>query len=265
MSTQPSLRLTEAPPATTPASGESFSRTEDEANELERLRDIHLDLVPRLGANWNQHSLVTLRRQSLSRVLYYDWIYQKLVGKPGVICEFGVQWGSGLATLLNLRAIHEPYNHQRKLVGFDTFEGFPEVSREDGGAHASGEYATDQGHEEVLLDLLKLHEAQSPLAHIPKVELRKGDASETVHKWLADNPGTAIGLAIFDMDLYAPTRAVLEAIRPRLFCGSILAFDEFSCANWPGETRAVDEVLGLSNLRFEHFPHQPGCAICVLD
>ena len=99
-----------------------------------------------LDENWNQHSLVTLRRLSLSRVLYLDWIYKKLIGKPGVICEFGVQWGGVISTLSNLRGIYEPYNHQRKIYGFDTFEGFVDVGEQDGITHKKGDYSTKPGY-----------------------------------------------------------------------------------------------------------------------
>jgi hypothetical protein len=245
--------------------GEGFVRTDEETSSLDRLKQMHLDLIPRLGDGWNQHALVTMRRQTLSRVLYYDWIYQRLVGKPGVICEFGVQWGGVLTTLQSLRAMYEPYNHQRKIFGFDTFSGFPVLDDKDGEGHGVGDYSVDTGYETELKEILDLQEQQSPLNHIEKTFLIKGDASQTIETWLADNEGIAIGLAIFDMDIYKPTKDVLEAIRPRLFRGSMLVFDEFSCANWPGETVAVDEVFGLSNLRLEHFPHQPNCAVCVLD
>ena len=245
--------------------GEGFLRSEQEMNAVDELRDKHMNLIPRLGDNWNQHSLVTMRRQSLSRILYLDWIYNKLVGKPGVICEFGVQWGGVLSILTNLRGIYEPFNHQRKIYGFDTFEGFVDVTEEDGKGHRKGDYSTDIGYEKELSEILNNLESSSPLSHIQKTSLVKGDASETIKIWLQENPFVAIGLAIFDMDVYKPTRDVLEAIKPRLFKGSILVFDEFSCTAWPGETQAIDEVFGLSNLRFEHYPHQPNCAICVIE
>lgn len=245
--------------------GEGFARTGVESDSLDRLKDIHLDLVPRFGEGWNQHSMVTLRRQTISRILYYDWIYQKLVGKPGVICEFGVQWGGVMSTLQSLRGTYEPYNHQRKIYGFDTFSGFATVEQQDGIGHSPGDYSVDDNYVEVLSEILALQESQSPLSHIQKTFLVEGDASITIHDWLSENPGLAIGLAIFDMDVYKPTRDVLEAIKPRLFKGSVLVFDEFSCQAWPGETIAVDEVFGINNLRFEHYPHQPNCAICVVE
>ena len=245
--------------------GEQFIRTDKEIRNVDELRQRHIELIPRLGSDWNQHSLVTLRRQSMSRILYYDWIYKKLVGKPGIICEFGVQWGGVLTILSNLRGIYEPYNHQRRIFGFDTFQGFIDIEKEDGIGHKKGDYATDQGYEKELSNILDIIESCSPLSHIKKTFLVKGDASLTINEWLKENPSIAIGLAIFDMDVYKPTYDVLKAIKPRLFKGSILVFDEFSCSSWPGETQALDEVFGISNLRFEHFPHQPNCAICLID
>lgn len=245
--------------------GESFIRTDVESESINRLKDHHLDLIPRFGDNWNIHSLVTLRRQSLSRLLYLDWIYKKLIGKPGVICEFGVQWGSTLTNLMNLRGMYEPFNHERKIFGFDTFSGFANISAADGEGHKTGDYSTHDGYLEQLQSIVDIIESGSPLSHIPKTFLVKGDVSETIYNWLEDNPALAIGLAIFDMDLYKPTKDVLEAIKPRLFKGSILVFDEFSCSRWPGETQAINEVFGISNLKFQHFPHQPQCAVCVLD
>jgi hypothetical protein len=247
------------------SNGERFERTTMEENSIKRLRDIHMNLIPDLGENWNQHSLVTLRRQSLSRILYYDWIYNKLLGKPGVICEFGVQWGSALSLLQNLRAVYEPYNYRRKIFGFDTFTGFSNISNDDSKLINKGDYKVSKNYEAILQEILQIHDDQSPVSHIDKTFLIKGDVSDTVTTWLDNFKGVAIGLAIFDMDIYKPTKDVLLAIKPRLFKGSLLVFDEFSCAEWAGETIAVDEVFGLGNLKFESFPNQPNCAVCVVE
>ena len=127
-----------------------------------------ISLISRLGKNWNKHPLVTLRRQTMSKILYLDWIYKKLIGKPGVICEFGVQWGGVLTLLNNLSAMYEPYNHQREIHGFDTFEGFVEVSKEDGNGHNKANYATDHGYEKELSSILDNIESSNPHRHIKK-------------------------------------------------------------------------------------------------
>ncbi len=72
------------------------------------------------------------RRQELSKMLFLNDLYQKFVGVHGVIMEFGTRWGQNLATLSNLRGIYEPYNYNRKIVGFDTFEGFTSLNEKDG-------------------------------------------------------------------------------------------------------------------------------------
>jgi hypothetical protein len=93
--------------------------------------------------------------------------------------------------------------------------------------------------------------------------LIKGDASDSVPNWINENPHAIVAMAIFDMDIYKPTRNALEAILPRLTKGSILVFDELNCPEFPGETEALNDVLGLNNLRLNHFAHQPTCAWAV--
>jgi hypothetical protein len=234
-----------------------------EHEAIQRLLEINQELLPGYGNNCNAHSILTLRRQSISRILYYDELYKKILGVPGVICEFGVQWGTTIAQLIAFRGIYEPYNHSRKIYGFDTFEGFPTIDEKDGGFSQLGDYSVNQGHFELLDEILTIHESFSPVSHIKKFKLVQGDASSTIGPWLKDNPHAIISMAIFDMDVYKPTKDVVESILPRLTKGSLLVFDELNAETFPGETRAVDEVLGLNNIRLRHDPHQPLCAWAI--
>lgn len=242
---------------------EFTQQSEDEQRRHHRLHAIAQDLLPRYGHQWNLHQQVTMRRQTLSRLLYTAQLYERIVDVPGVVCEFGVQWGATLAQLINLRGMLEPYNTSRFIVGFDTFEGFAGVNDKDGGHSRAGDYATLPGYEQQLEEILALHESFSPLAHIRRFELVKGDASVTGPAWLERNPHAVVAMAIFDMDIYQPTRDVLQAILPRLTKGSLLVFDELSCPHFPGETAAVQELLGVNQLRLRRHPHQPYCAYAV--
>ena len=237
--------------------------SENEKILSQQLFNIAQNLMPQYGEQWNVQSNVVLNRQALSRLLYYNHLYQKIVDIPGVICEFGVQWGATLSQLVNLRGIYEPYNHSRKIFGFDTFEGFSTVDDKDGGFSKVGDYATIKNYEEILDIILSIHEANSPLPHIQKYQLLKGNASETIDTWLTENPHAIVAMAIFDMDVYVPTKDVLEKIIPRLTKGSLLVFDELNCQHFPGETRALNDVLGLNNITLKRFPHQPYCAWSV--
>jgi len=244
-------------------SGEFTMRSNVEEDNLQKLFDLQMEVLPHLGPQWNLHQTAFLRRQSLSRLIYYYELYRKIIDIPGVICEFGVQWGASLSTLINLRGMLEPFNHSRIIYGFDTFEGFLHLDERDGGFTEKGDYATTQHYEERLEEILRVHESFSPIAHLQKFHLIKGDASQTVPTWLSDNRHAIIAMAILDMDVYRPTRDVLQAIIPRLTKGSLLVFDEVNCRHFPGETEAVAEVLGLNNLALRRFPHQPYCAWTV--
>jgi hypothetical protein len=242
--------------------GEFTQRSVDERvndEELSRIATARLTSGA-FGVQWNYHFSLYLKRQVISRILYQDYLYKKILNVPGVILEFGVHWGATIATLLNLRGIYEPYNHSRTIYGFDTFGGFPRVSDEDGGFSQVGDYSTSEGYEQELERVLRLQESFSPISQIQKFELVKGDVIETLPEFLRENPHAVVSMAIFDMDIYAPTKAALELIMPRLTKGSLLVFDELNCRHFPGETQALDEVIGLNNLRLSRVPNQPYCA-----
>lgn len=231
-----------------------------ENDAREKLKHLHKHLLLDLEVSLEASALVTLGRQSISRLIYYYELYKKIVDIPGVICEFGVQHGATFANLLNIRGMLEPYNVSRKLIGFDTFEGFADVSPKDHPMLKKGDYSVPNKYEDVLEKILSIHEALSPVSHIKRFELIKGDASKTFQKWLDENPHALVSMAIFDMDVYKPTRDVLEKILPRLFKGSVLIFDELTCAINPGESIALQEILSVNNLSLKRFPHQSYCA-----
>lgn len=203
----------------------------------------------------------------LARLLFFRDIYPLVVNTHGIIVEFGVRWGATLALLSNLRSIYEPFNRHRRIVGFDTFEGFRGVAKQDGERPASrdGDFSVTPGYEQELARLLTYHEQTNPLSHLRRFELVKGNAMETVPAWFTAHPEAVVSLAIFDFDIYAPTKAALEAVKPRLFKGSVLVFDELADDVFPGETVAVQEVLGLNNLRIQRSPHVSRVCYAVVE
>ncbi len=59
--------------------------------------------------------------------------------------------------------------------------------------------------------------------------------------------------AFLGLDLYQPTKATLEMIRPRLTKGSVVAFDQVNDADCPGETLALMDAIGLNQVRLRRF------------
>jgi hypothetical protein len=161
--------------------------------------------------------------------------------------------------------MHEPYNYNRMIVGFDTFSGFPSVSPQDGCGVSQGDYGVTEDWETELEEILGFHTQNAPIAHKRKHSLVKGDATVSLPQYLRDNPATIVALAYFDFDLYQPTKECLEALLPHLTRGSVLAFDELNTPEFPGETIAVREVLGLSRCAIRRDPHNPLASYIVFD
>ncbi len=192
-----------------------------------------------------------LKRQELSKILFFNEIYKKVSLVHGIIIEFGCRWGQNLVTFNNLRGIYEPFNYNRRIVGFDTFSGFNKVHEKDGNDAivAEGNFNVTKDYEHYLKELLETHEAESPLEHISKNILVKGNAEEELVKYLEANPQTIIAFAWFDFDLYKPTLECLKLIKPHLTKGSILGFDELNDPKFPGETQALSEVFNLNDIK----------------
>ena len=146
--------------------GESIMRSEFETAADERLFQIKQSVVPLMGPHWNIHSNLFIKRVSLSRIIYFNNLYSLIKEIPGVICEFGVQWGASLSLLINLRGMIEPYNYSRKIIGFDTFSGFETPHLKDGDLVSKGDYSSIESYCEQLEEILALQESLSPLAHI---------------------------------------------------------------------------------------------------
>lgn len=206
------------------------------------------------------HTPLFLKRQELSKVLYFDYVYQQFLNTHGVIMEFGTRWGTNMVTLSNLRGIYEPFNYNRKIIGFDTFEGFKNTNTKDDGKHdiiKEGAFSVTENYTDYLDQLLSIHQNESPLSHIKKYEIVKGDAPVQLSKYLTENPQTIIAFAHFDFDIYKPTLDCLNIIKPHLVKGSIISLDELNDPNFPGETKAVNEAFGLNNIELKRFAPCP--------
>jgi len=208
-----------------------------------------------------------LESKNLARILLMDYLFRQIVDVHGVVMEFGTRWGQNLALFSALRGIYDPFNRHRKIIGFDTFTGFPSVSKQDGHSEmmVSGQLAVSEGYQQFLEGVLKAHEDLNPLGHIRKFELRAGDATIELDSYLQSAPETIIALAYFDFDLYEPTKKCLELIRSRLTKGSVVAFDELNDPDSPGETLALMETFGLNHVRLQRWPYASRVSYFVVD
>lgn len=218
----------------------------------------HFRMCPIPDKDIMQNLGLFLSSKNLSRILFMDYIYKQIVDVHGVVIEFGTRWGQNTSLFSALRGIYEPFNRIRKIIGFDTFTGFPSVTKYDNlncSFMHSGGLSCSEHYEDYLDKVMYFQEQDNPVSHIRKYDIIKGDATKEIYKYLKSFPETIVALAYFDFDIYEPTKKCLEAIKGRLVKGSIVAFDELCDGDSPGETKAVDEVFGLNNIKLKRLPH----------
>lgn len=202
-------------------------------------------------------------RQDLTKFLCRHEIFKRVLNIQGSIVECGVFLGGGLLTWAQLSAIYEPTNHQRRIIGVDTWAGIPGLAPEDGNGQKP-DFAVD-GYAEIR-ECIRLYDLNRFVGHVPKVELVRGDARKTIRKYVEENKHLVVSLLYLDFDLYQPTIEALMHFAPCMGKGSIIAFDEVNNANWPGETLAAKAARcfgGNYDLRWERFSF--GSTICFAE
>jgi hypothetical protein len=204
-----------------------------ELSEFERVRNFPV-FTPRLN---------------LARFLAHYELFKQIVEVPGVIVDLGVYRGASTFTWAKLCEIFCPTDVRKVVYAFDTFEGFPALTGEDGPVDAAqdvctGGYFGGHGIEADLLRAAAAMDEDRHLAHRPRVEFVKGDVTETVPAFVAHKGnGLRVALLNLDVDLYAPTRVALEQFVPRMTPGGLIVLDEYAVDTFGGESKAVDEYF----------------------
>lgn len=210
-------------------------------------------------------------RESITRFLAHNEIFKMQLDVHGSILDFGVRRGASLMTWSHLSSIYEPVNYTREIIGFDTFCGFPEVNDYDLNRDLSnhqliqlGALSVERGMKNDIEEAIGIWDKSRYLNHIPKTKLVEGDILETLPKFLDENTHLSVSLLHIDVDVYSPTKCILENIVPRMPKGAIIAFDELNLRSFPGETVAVHEVLGLFNLELKRFVFSPNISYSIV-
>lgn len=208
-----------------------------------------------------------MRSSVMAKILFINELYGLIKNIPGVIMELGTWWGQNLVLFENLRAIYEPFSQSRRIIGFDSFQGYVNVSDKDKPSDTIklGGYTVSKNYRAYLAQLIDFHERNNVLGHIKKHELVEGDVTVTVPQYLEKNPETIIALAYFDLAVYEPTKVCLQAIKPHLVRGSVVMFDELNSKNYPGETVAFKEAFKDQKFVLRNSQYMPDRTIAIMD
>lgn len=208
-----------------------------------------------------------VRRQNLARFLAQIEIFKIQLPIKGSIVECGVHQGGGVMAWAKLSTMLEPYNYHRKVIGFDTFEGFPHVAPIDlvnNPDVKKGMFSEAYDTYEELTSAINEFNENRYLSHIDKIELIKGDANLEIPKYIEKNPHILISLLYLDFDVYEPTVTALKYCLPRMPKGAVIAFDEINNPDWPGETMALLQELNLRDCELHCFEFEPNISYMVL-
>ena len=206
-----------------------------------------------------------VRRQHLKRFLAMYEVFKLALPVKGSVVDCGVFRGFSLMSWAKLSAMLEPENLTRRIYGFDSFEGFPSVSERDRNRTAVPTRGGLAGSSyEELQALIAEFDKDRFLGHVDKVHLVKGDVCETIPRFVAEHQHLVVSLLYIDLDLFEPTRAALTHFVPRMPKGAVLAFDELDNPQWPGETLALLEGVGVRKLELRRFEWDPYIAYAIL-
>ena len=156
----------------------------------------------------------------------------------GEIVEFGIFKGNSFFRWIKFRDLLEQTS-SRKVIGFDIFGDFPEANFDQDKAKRDAFVAETNGGKSISLE--EINELLSIQGLDKNVEIIKGNILETLDKYLIDNPHLKISLLHIDVDLYEPTKHILEKLFEKVTKGGIIIFDDYGA--FAGTNKAVDDFF----------------------
>jgi hypothetical protein len=140
----------------------------------------------------------------------------------------------------------------RKVFGFDTFEGLVEDWQVDDQVLVkSGAFSLSEPFaQRFVRDTNVTLRDGVPDTLGRNVQFVKGSTYQTLVPFLADHPTAAVELFHMDLDTYESCLHALETCKDRFIEGSILVFDEYLVTN--GEMQAFYEFQGRYDLEWRY-------------
>jgi hypothetical protein len=165
---------------------------------------------------------------------------------PGDIAEVGAyQGGNALCALLS-----PVWLGQKTYYIFDSFEGFPDIGKNDPGTVTRGTYAID----------VSVQEVRNSFDLLPDARIIQGFVPTTFSR--LDNNGR-FSIVFYDCDLYQPALDTFEYCWDRLSPNGILLIHDYFAepGGYHGVKKATDEFFEGSAAHVSKFWHSTMAAI----
>ena len=182
---------------------------------------------------------LTCDNNRISKIITQYELYKRVSTIPGHIVECGVFKGTSLVRFATFRELFK--NNSKKIIAFDTFGKFRKKFND--------------GEESIkTTDLRKILKHKKIEKNI---ELIKGDIMKTLPKYLEKNPRLKISILNLDVDLYEPSKLILNNLFSRISKGGILILDNYNV--YPGETKIAYDFFKnkkekIQKLQFRNNP-----------
>jgi len=208
----------------------------------------HYTVDPSKKWDYENGFYLTCETGRIGKFLNHLEIYKKIIDLPGDVLEFGVYKGTSFVRLISFRDLLEKQN-TRKIIGFDAFGKFPDQL----GLESDKTFVENfEGAGGYGLSKAELEE------HLQKkgtgnYELIEGDINETLAVYLENNPNVKIALLHIDVDVYEPSKLILEKLWEKIVPGGVLMLDDYGTVE--GETKAVDEFFAGQEITIHKMPY----------
>ena len=186
-----------------------------------------------------------------SKFITHLELFKRTQEVRGEIVEFGIFKGNSFFRWIKFRDLLEQ-TFSRKIIGFDIFGDFPEAQFEEDKEKRDAFIAETNGG--VSISYEEINDLLAKQGLSKNVELIKGDILLTLDEYLLKNPHLKISLLHIDVDLYEPSKHILEKLYDRVTKGGIIIFDDYGA--FAGTNKAVDDFFKdnteIKKLPFSH-------------
>ena len=185
----------------------------------------------------------------LLKLLAQYEIFKKISKVKGDIYEFGVFKGTGIIKWATFRLSSDDQN-KRKIYAFDTFGKFPKSSFNKDSKYLNNFF------DEAGSNSYSINKISAIIKKFNNIHFVKGDILKTLPKFINDNKNIKISLLHIDVDIYEPTKCILENLYSKVSKNGIIVFDDYN--TFPGATKAVNEFLKEKKYKINSFSFMKG-------
>jgi hypothetical protein len=207
--------------------------------------------LPDFSRTWDfeNNFFLSCDKTRMSKILAQYDLFKMAFDVPGCIVECGVFKGTSLSRFAMLRDLFGG-DESRKIIGFDTFEKFPDTKFEDDKGMLE-KFCAEAGNESISVE--QMRDVLNHKKSNNNIDLIAGDINETIPEYVKKNPALRISLLNLDTDIYEPAVTILEHLYPRIVPGGILVLDDYEI--FSGETKAVDDYFKGKNIKIQRLSY----------